>query len=77
MSDETLSMSSRCGGTKRRKIKLNDKTIKRICNEVDIACGRRGAKPGSSTFKEQAKIMGSFAIILYDLQTDHLHRMED
>lgn len=26
---------------------------------------------------EQAKIMGSFCILMYDLQTDSLHKMKD
>lgn len=70
MSDENLSLSK---GANRRSIKLNFKKINRICAELDIARGRKGTKG----IKEQAKIMGSFAILMYDLQTDHLHKMKD
>ena len=37
---------------------------------MDLARSRAG-------IKEQAKFMGSFAILLYDLQTDNLHKMKD
>ena len=71
MSDETLSMASSRKGNNRRCIKLNYKKINRICVEMDL-------KRGSSTnIKEQAKIMGSFSILMYDLQTNNLHKMKD
>ena len=31
----------------------------------------------SKGIKEQAKIMGSFSILMYDLHTDHLDQMKD
>lgn len=37
---------------------------------MDLARSRAG-------IKEQAKFMGSFAILMYDLQTDNLHKMKD
>ncbi len=35
------------------------------------------ARNRGAGIKEQAKFMGSFAILLYDLQTDNLHKMKD
>ena len=43
---------------------------------MDIARGCSGGVMHKG-IKEQAKIMGSFAILMYDLQTDNLHRMKD
>ena len=72
MSDETLSLASSRKGNNRRCIKLNYKKINRICMEMDL---RRGSQ--STKIKEQAKIMGSFSILMYDLQTNSLHKMKD
>lgn len=67
MSDETLSLSSSQRNSKNRRcIKLNYKKINRICAEMDIARGRTGGGMQRG-IKEQAKIMGSFAILMYDL----------
>lgn len=60
-------------GNNRRCIKLNYKKINRICAEMDLARSKRG----SVGIKEQANIMGSFAILIYDLQTNSLHKMQD
>lgn len=76
LSDETMSMGSRKGAN-RRCIKLNFKKINRICAELDIARGHKSATGQSGGIREQAKIMGSFAILMYDLHTDHLHQMKD
>lgn len=65
-------MSSRKGNN-RRCIKLQFKKINRILNEIDLARSHKG----SAGIKEQAKIMGSFAILMYDLQTDSIHKMKD
>mmetsp|Transcript_20220 Transcript_20220/g.27330 ORF Transcript_20220/g.27330 Transcript_20220/m.27330 type:complete len:181 (+) Transcript_20220:757-1299(+) len=72
MSDETMSMHSRKGNN-RRCIKLRYKKINRILNEMDLARARKG----SAGIKEQAKIMGSFAIRMYDFHTDSLHQMKN
>lgn len=42
---------------------------------MDIVRGQRGG--ASAGIREQAKIMGSFAILMYDLHTEHLHQMKD
>ena len=72
ISDGTLSLNSRKGNN-RRCIKLQYKKINRILNEIDLARSRKG----SIGIKEQSKIMGSFAILMYDLQTESLHKMKD
>lgn len=71
-SDDCMSISSH-KGNKRRCIKLEYKKINRICAEMDVARSRKG----SAGIKEQAKIMGSFAILMYDLHTDSLRKMKD
>ena len=70
MSDETLSLASSRKGNNRRCIKINSKKIQRICAEMDLQ------RCQSAKIKEQAKIMGSFCILMYDLQTDNLHKMK-
>lgn len=72
LSDGTLSLNSRKGNN-RRCIKLQYKKINRILNEIDLARSRKG----SIGIKEQSKIMGNFAILMYDLQTESLHKMKD
>ena len=71
LSDETISLSSRKGNN-RRQIKFSYKKINKICAEMDVARGRSS----SSTADGQAKIMGSFAILMFDLHSDGLHRMQ-
>ena len=34
-------------------------------------------RSSTTKIKEQAKIMGSFSILMYDLQTNNLHKMKD
>ena len=71
ISDETISLSSRKGNN-RRQIKFSYKKINKICAEMDVARGRSN----SSTADGQAKIMGSFAILMFDLHSDGLHKMK-
>ena len=71
MSDETLSLASSRKGNNRRCIKINSKKIQRICAEMDLK------RNSTAKINEQAKIMGSFCILMYDLQTDSLHKMKD
>ena len=70
MSDETLSLPSSRKGNNRRCIKINSKKIQRICAEMDLK------RNSAAKVNEQAKIMGSFCILMYDLQTDNLHKMK-
>ena len=60
---DRISTSSRKGNN-RRCIKLQYKNINRMCLEMDLARGKKQAIAGIS---EHYKVVGNFAIIIYDL----------
>lgn len=70
---ETLSCYSR----KRRQLKLNYKKLNRICQEMDVARGSGSGPASQHGIKEQSKIMGKFAIIMYDFEMDYLYQLPD
>ena len=67
--------NSRQKGGNRRKIKLSYKKINKIASGIDLT--KYNSKLRDRKIKEQEQIMGCFAIIIYDLQTNSIHKMKD
>ena len=71
-SDQISTASQKCKD--RRSIKLQYKSINRICLEMDVA---RSKKKPIAGISEHQKVIGNFSIIMFDLQSEFLYQLKE